>query len=132
MIAQGPGKSPDWIEFGLRDALFRDGRRIAAELCNDRTLFPDSEMPLAFDTCDHHRSRNVETRPGKQEDGSASTREAKLGCVFTQTVTDDQGRPMRDPGSTSYVGTYQGCREIGVMLHQETRRRALDRPKQVI
>ncbi len=65
MIAQGPGKSPDWIEFGLRDALFRNGRRIAAELCNDRTLFPDSEMPLAFDTCDHHRSRNVETRPGE-------------------------------------------------------------------
>jgi len=41
---------------------------------------------------------------GKAEDGKAKTREAKLGCVFTQTTVDKDGRPVRDEGSTSYVG----------------------------
>lgn len=71
-------------------------------------------------------------RPGKQEDGSARTREAKLGCVFTQTTTDEKGEPMRDPDSTSYVGTFQGCREAGVLLHQEALRRGLGRAQQVV
>ncbi len=70
--------------------------------------------------------------PGKQEDGSARTREAKLGCVFTQTTTDEQGEPMRDPLSTSYVGTYEGCREAGILLHQEAVRRGLHRAQQVV
>ena len=69
---------------------------------------------------------------GKQEDGTARTREAKLACVFTQTVRDPEGRPLRDPDSTSYVSTYQGCREIAVLLHQEARRRGLDRTRQVV
>ena len=69
---------------------------------------------------------------GKQKDGSARTREAKLGCVFTQTGTDEQGEPMRDPDSTSYIGTFQGCREVGVLLHQEAVRRGLGRARQVV
>jgi len=39
-------------------------------------------------------------RPGKQADGSARTREAKLGCVFTQAGLDKKGRPARDLDST--------------------------------
>src|SRR5262245_5704390 len=38
----------------------------------------------------------TEGRSGKNEGEPAHTREAKLGCVFTQTVTDDEGRPVRD------------------------------------
>lgn len=60
---------------------------------------------------------------GKQPDGSAHTREAKLGCVFTQTTCDAEGRPQRDPDSTTYVGTYDGCREIGTLLRAEALRR---------
>jgi len=37
-------------------------------------------------------------RRGKQTDGSARTREAKLGCVFTQVGVDRQGRPQRSSG----------------------------------
>jgi len=33
-------------------------------------------------------------RPGKQEDGSSKTREVKLGCVFTQQSTDEEGHPL--------------------------------------
>lgn len=40
-------------------------------------------------------------RPGKQADGSAQTREVKLGAIFTQSQTDADGRPLRDPQSTT-------------------------------
>jgi len=78
------------------------------------------------------RREELQGVAGRQPDGSARTREAKLGCVFTQTARDEQGRPLRDPNSTSYVGTYQGCRDLGVQLHQEARRRGLDRAQQVV
>ena len=35
-------------------------------------------------------------RQGKGRDGTAKTREAKLGCVFTQTGFDRKGCPVRD------------------------------------
>ena len=35
--------------------------------------------------------QEVAGRKGKQADGSAKTREAKLGCVFTQTSDDSKG-----------------------------------------
>jgi hypothetical protein len=43
----------------------------------------------------------TEGRAGRQPDGSAKTREVKLGCVFTQTTVDDAGHPVRDPDSTT-------------------------------
>ena len=39
-------------------------------------------------------------RHGKADGQPAHTREAKLGCVFTQTKWDEEGYPIRDPGST--------------------------------
>jgi len=36
-------------------------------------------------------------RKGKQADGTAKTREVKLGCVFTQTAKDEKGRPVAIP-----------------------------------
>ena len=36
---------------------------------------------------------------------TALTREAKLGCVFTQTTTGRDGEPLRDPDSTTYTAT---------------------------
>lgn len=71
-------------------------------------------------------------RTGKQEDGTARTREAKLGCVFTQTRNDETGNPLRDPGSTSYTGTFAGCRESGILVRAEAARRGLGRAQQVV
>lgn len=92
--------------------------------------------PVLYVSCDGTGTpmRREELRgvKGKREDGIARTREAKLGCVFTQTSRDDDGAPIRDPDSTSYVGTYKGCREIAVLLHQEARRRGLDQAGQVV
>ena len=42
-------------------------------------------------------ARELEGRQGRQADGSASTREVKLGCVFSQTKTDEEGRPHEGP-----------------------------------
>src|SRR5713101_8864504 len=42
------------------------------------------------------RKEELEGRAGKQPDGSATTRMAYLGCVFTQHKQDEQGHPMRD------------------------------------
>jgi len=73
------------------------------------------------------RKEELRGRAGKQPDGSARTREAKLGCVFTQSSFDDEGEPIRDPDSTSYVGTLEGCREAGNLLRQEAYRRGYGR-----
>jgi hypothetical protein len=71
------------------------------------------------------RPEELTGRKGKQPDGGARTREAKLGCVFTQTTTDEDGEPMRDPDSTSYVGTMGDCRASGEQLRAEAIRRGL-------
>ena len=60
---------------------------------------------------------------GKQPDGTARTREAKLGCVFTQTTFDEEGRPVRDPGSTTYTGTFEDSHHHGPELRAEALRR---------
>ena len=55
----------------------------------------------------------TEGRQGKGEDGQAKTREAKLGCVFTQTGVDKEGRPVRDEESTSYTGAIEPAEAFG-------------------
>jgi hypothetical protein len=64
-------------------------------------------------------------RKGKQPDGSSRTMEAKLGCVFTQTSTDEQGFAVRDPESTSFVGAIEKSEEFGWRIYAEAVRRGL-------
>jgi hypothetical protein len=61
----------------------------------------------------------TEGRMGKMAGQRAHTREAKLGCVFTQTTVDEQGRPIRNPGSTTYVGAIETAEEFGFRLYTE-------------
>jgi hypothetical protein len=42
-------------------------------------------------------------RPGKQPDGAAGTREAKLVVIWTADQFDQDGRPVCDQGSVSYA-----------------------------
>jgi len=46
-------------------------------------------------------------RDGKGEDGRARTREVKLAVFFTQDKLDKDGYPVRDPGSSSYLATFE-------------------------
>jgi hypothetical protein len=69
----------------------------------------------------------TEGRTGKVEGQSARTREVKLGCVFTQTNTDEEGRPVRDESSTSYAGAIESAEEFGRRLYTEAWRRGWSR-----
>lgn len=72
-------------------------------------------------------------RKGKQEDGSAKTREAKLGAVFTQTKPDEEtGLPVRDPDSTTYVGSFETAEDFGGRIRQEALRRGLGRAVKIV
>jgi len=64
-------------------------------------------------------------RKGKQPDGSAKTREAKIGCVFAQTTVDAEGRPVRDPESTTFTGGIESAEEFGWRIYGEAVRRGL-------
>jgi hypothetical protein len=74
----------------------------------------------------------VAGRKGKQADGSAKTREAKLGCVFTQTTTDAKGFPVRDRDSTSFVGHIESAEEFGWRIYAEAVRRGLETAHNVV
>lgn len=71
-------------------------------------------------------------RRGKQADGSSKTREVKLGCVFTQTRTDERGFPVRDDDSTSFVGAIERSNEFGGRIYTEAKRRGLDKADKVV
>ena len=71
-------------------------------------------------------------RKGKQADGSAKTQEAKLGCVFLQTEVDEEGHPVRKEDSTSYIGSFEGATEFGLLLRQEALRRGMAHATRVI
>ena len=73
----------------------------------------------------------TEGRPGKDATGQAKTREAKLGCVFTQTRLDAKGRPVRDEDSTTYVGAIEPAEAFGRRLYAEAVRRGVQRAAQV-
>lgn len=76
--------------------------------------------------------RELWGRKGKQDDGSAKTREAKLGCVFTQTTVDARGFPVRDPDSTSFVGTIESAEAFGWRIYGEAVRRDLSKAQRVV
>ena len=80
-----------------REVASDEFRVIEAEPCDAPTLY------LGLDgTGVPARNSEVEGRCGKQPDGSAKTREAKLAVVWSAQTNDRQGHPVRDPGSATY------------------------------
>ena len=97
-----------------------------AILCGKVTPFhkPVSKLYIAMDgTGVPVVPRETEGRAGKDETGRAKTREAKLGCVFTQTKVDEEGYPIRDEASTSYVGAIETAQAFGPRIYAEAVRR---------
>ena len=74
----------------------------------------------------------TEGRAGKLAGQSAHTREVKLGCVFTQTTTDPEGRPVRDEDSTTYTGAIETAEEFGLRIYTEAWRRGWSRAKKKV
>jgi hypothetical protein len=78
------------------------------------------------------RKEELEGVAGRQEDGSAKTAMIYGGCVFTQTKTDEEGHPVRDHDSTTYVSSFKSIDEFGPTLRQEALRRGMALALQVI
>ena len=74
----------------------------------------------------------VADRAGKAPDGRARTREVKLAALFTQTTVDEKGRPIRDPDSTSYLGSFAPAAEFATLVHAEARRRGAEHIRQLV
>jgi hypothetical protein len=77
-------------------------------------------------------AREAEGRTGKAEDGKARTREVKLACLFTQTTLDDDGYPVRDPASATYLETFEPAGRFGQLLDAEARRRGAQHIRQLV
>ena len=110
---------------------------IEPEPCEARTLYlglDGTGVPV--------RQCEVEGRRGKQPDGSAKTREAKLAVVWSADTTDKAGRPVRDPGSATYNAAIEtiATRDTDTepapfarRIRREAQRRRIDTaPRQVI
>ena len=73
----------------------------------------------------HMRRAELEGRKGKAPDGQAKTRMAALGCVFTQHGLDEEGRPLRDHHSTTYLAGFESPSDFGIGLRREALRRGM-------
>ena len=71
-------------------------------------------------------------RAGKAGDGRARTREVKLACLFTQTSTDEDGWPVRDPRSCTYLATFDPADRFGQLVNAEARRRGAAHIRQAV
>ena len=66
-------------------------------------------------------------RAGRIEGQPSHTREAKLGCVFTQTAVDQEGYALRDEASTTYTGAIETAEEFGRRIFTEALLRGWER-----
>ena len=78
------------------------------------------------------RASETEGRQGKDGDGQAGTREVKLARLFTVSRLDDDGRPVMDPGSSTYVATFDGKDALARLVEAEYLRRGGDHFRQVV
>jgi hypothetical protein len=68
-------------------------------------------------------ARETAGRAGKGEDGRAGTREVKLAVFFTQDTCDQEGYPVRDPRSSSYLATFEPAAAFADLVQAEGIRR---------
>lgn len=134
------------LETGGIEVSARQIQRLAQEVGVDAQIWQKREaqvpepaakaVPIMYMSGDGSgvpmRKEELAGRTGQQPDGSAKTRMAYLGCVFTQHKRDEKGRPMRDHDSTTYVSTFDSIDEFGPMLRQEAIRRGLALATQVV
>jgi hypothetical protein len=97
------------------------GTEIAADerVCLERMGAVAPTMYLGMDgTGVPMRPTEVAGRLGKQPDGSAKTREAKVVAVWTAESRDEEGKPMRDPGSVTYSAAIESAAAVDTSLQR--------------
>jgi hypothetical protein len=75
-------------------------------------------------------SKETAGRDGKGEDGRARTREVKLAVFFTQDGLNDDGHPVRDRDSSSYIATFEPASTFAGLVKAEGIRRGADHVRQ--
>jgi len=88
------------------------------------------------------RAPEVANRAGKQADGSAKTREAKIVTIWTAESRDPEGKPVRDPGSVTYSAAIESAATPDTspdlsafaerVLREAARRGFTEAPRQVV
>jgi hypothetical protein len=109
-----------------------------AALITARTLvpLPPSPLPGKLYACIDGTgvpvtAKEAAGRDGKGEDGRARTREVKLAVFFTQDKLDDEGYPIRDPGSSSYLATFEPASVFAGLVQAEGIRRGAGHVRQL-
>jgi hypothetical protein len=89
---------------------------------------------IPAETADRPAKTDRPDRGGRTlpDDGRARTREVKLACLFTQTTVDDDGYPVRDPDSSSYLASFAPAHEFAPLAGAEARRRGADHIRQLV
>jgi hypothetical protein len=77
------------------------------------------------------RPEELQGIKGKQPDGSAKTRQIKVGCVFTQSC-DGRGAPQRDPFSSTYVTRFAEVTDFSAALYAEALKRGYATARTVV
>jgi hypothetical protein len=75
--------------------------------------------------------KETEGRDGKGEDGRARTREVKMAVFFTQDKVSDEGYPVRDRASSSYIAAFAPASEFAGLVKAEGIRRGADHVRQM-
>ena len=109
----------------------------AAQQWQDRKVPPEacdaSVMYVSVDgTGVPMRKKELTGRKGKQPDGTAKSRQAYLGCVFTQHKCDEKGHPIRDHDSTTYVSSFDTSEKFGLRLCEEAKRRGCGSAQKIV
>jgi hypothetical protein len=115
------------------DIAQREQGEIQKALQLDLPVIAGEPMPILYVQMDGTGvpvvKKETAGRQGKSEGQPAHTREAKLGCVFTQTTWDKEGYAIRDPDSTTYTGAIETAVEFGKRIYREALKRGWSRAK---
>jgi hypothetical protein len=118
------------------DIAAREQREIRRAVQLDLPVIVGEPIPILYVQMDGTGvpvvKKETEGRKGKTDGQPAHTREAKLGCVFTQTNWDNKGFAVRDPDSTTYVGAIETAEEFGRRLYLEAWNRGWSRAAQKV
>jgi len=114
----------------------REQGEIQKALQLDLPVLAGAPMPILYVQMDGTGvpvvKKETAGRQGKTEGQPAHTREAKLGCVFTQTTWDKEGYAIRDPDSTTYTGALETAVEFGKRIYREALKRGWSRAKKKV
>ncbi len=118
------------------DIAQREQGEIQKALQLDLPVIAGEPMPILYVQMDGTGvpvvKKETAGRQGKTAGQPAHTREAKLGCVFTQTTWDKEGYAIRDPDSTTYTGALETAVEFGKRIYREALKRGWSRAKKKV